>query len=193
MQRFPLWTTLLIGTWLLVFSEVRAQAPKTAEQPTFSKDQIEQLVAPVALYPDSVVAQVLMASTYPIEIVQASRWREKNPKLKGNDLEQALASQSWDPSVKALTNFPDVLKDMSDNLDWTQDLGDAMLAQEKDVMDAVQHMRRLAYDAGNLKTTPEQKVVVQEKTIVVEPAKEVGGDLYDFFLIQPDKWKQQRV
>jgi len=174
MRRLPLWTTvLIICAGLLVLPDVRAQEQEAAMDPVFSTDQLEQLVAPIALYPDSLVAQILMAATYPLEIVQAARWQEKNPDLKGTNLEQALASENWDPSVKALTNFPPVLKRMSDNLDWTQDLGDAVLAQEQDVMDAVQHMRWLAYDADNLKTTPEQKVVVQEKIIVVEPATEV--------------------
>jgi hypothetical protein len=174
MRRLPLWTTVLIVcAGLFVLPQVRAQEPETTMDPAFSTEQIEQLVAPIALYPDSLVAQILMAATYPLEIVQAARWQEKNPDLKGTNLEQALASENWDPSVKALTNFPDVLKRMSDNLDWTQDLGDAVLAQEHDVMDAVQHMRWLAYDADNLKTTPEQKVIVQEKVIVVEPASEV--------------------
>jgi len=174
MRRLPLWTTVFFGcAWLLAFSEVRAQEQQAAPDSLFSPDQLEQLVAPIALYPDSLVAQILMASTYPLEIVEADRWRERNPDLEGADLEQALGDQRWDPSVKALTNFPDLLKRMSDNLDWTQDLGDAVLAQEGEVMDAVQHMRHIAYDEGNLKTTPEQKVIVQEKVIVVEPATEV--------------------
>ena len=139
----------------------------------FTEDRLDELVAPIALYPDSLVAQILMASTYPLEIVEAARWVEKNPGLKDKKLENALASKDWDPSVKALTNFPDVLKRMSDNLDWAQDLGDAVLAEQGEVMNAIQRMRRYAYDAGNLKTTAEQKVVVQEKVIVVEPASEV--------------------
>jgi hypothetical protein len=159
--------------WCLALASAQAQAQDDPAAPVFAADQIEQLVAPIALYPDSLVAQILMASTYPLEIVQAQRWREENPDLEGKALEDALASEPWDPSVKAITNFPDVLKRMSDNLDWTQDLGDAVLAQETDVMHAVQDMRRKAYDAGNLKTTPEQKVVVEEKIIVVEPASEV--------------------
>jgi hypothetical protein len=149
-------------------------AQETGEiQQAFASDQLEQLVAPIALYPDSLVAQILMAATYPLEIVQAARWREANPDLQGDDLEKALADHPWDPSVKALTNFPDVLKRMNENLDWTQDLGDAVLAQEQDVMDAVQRLRRYAHDEGNLETTPEQVVTVKEKVIVVEPATEV--------------------
>jgi hypothetical protein len=166
--------TVMIGcAWLLALSQTRAEEEPAPSEPLFSTEQLEQLVAPIALYPDSLVAQILMASTYPLEIVQANRWRESHADLEGEELEQALASESWEPSVKALTNFPDVLRRMSDNLDWTQDLGDAVLAQQEDVMDAVQRMRWLAYDDGNLETTPEQQVIVQEKVIVVEPATEV--------------------
>lgn len=131
--------------------------------PAFSRDQIEQLVAPIALYPDSLMAQVLMASTYPLEIVEASRWLKKNPGLKGDDLDDALKDKDWDPSVKGLCAVPDVVQRMNDNLEWTQDLGDAFLAQQSDVLDSVQALRAKAYEAGNLKTTPQQKVVVEQK------------------------------
>ncbi len=174
MPRLPLWTLALLGcAWLLAAGNLRAEEPEVAAEPLFSPDQLEQLVAPIALYPDSLVAQILMASTYPLEIVQAARWRKDHDELEGDALEQALADQTWDPSVKALTNFADLLTRMNDNLDWTQDLGDAVLAQEGEVMDAIQRMRHLAKDAGNLETTEEQKVIVEEKIIVVEPAAEV--------------------
>ncbi len=163
----------LTATVVTMGAGVQAQSGGSADAQLFSQDRLDELVAPIALYPDSLVAQILMASTYPLEVVQAARWVKQNPGLKEQALEQALASEGWDPSVKALTNFPDVLQRMSDNLDWTQDLGDAVLAQQEDVMNAIQRMRRYAYDAGNLKTTSEQKVVVQEKVIVVEPASEV--------------------
>jgi len=162
-----------VASLLVAGAGARADNPDLIPDPAFSTEEVEQLVAPIALYPDSLIAQILMAATYPLEIVQAARWVKSNPGLEGKKLEQALASESWDPSVKALANFPDVLKRMSDNLDWTQDLGDAVLAQQQDVMDAIQRMRRYAYDAGNLKTSKEQKVVVQEKIIVVEPAADV--------------------
>jgi hypothetical protein len=145
-----------------------AAAP--AVQVTFSQEQIGQMVAPIALYPDALLAQVLMSSTYPLEIVQAARWQKKNEALKGEALDTALREQSWDPSVKTLVMFPTVLQRMNDNLDWTQDLGDAFLAQEQDVMDAVQRLRREAQKTGALKDTPQQKVVVEKETIVVEPA-----------------------
>jgi hypothetical protein len=134
-------------------------------------------VAPIALYPDSLLAQVLMASTYPLEIVSAARWVKANPKLKDQALEDALQTQPWDPSVKSLAVFPEVLTMMNEKLDWTQKLGDAFLAQQTDVMNAVQRLRSKAQAQGNLKTTQEQKVIVeptpvsqptQEQTVVVE-------------------------
>ena len=125
----------------------------------------------MALYPDPVVSQMLMASTYPLEIVEAARWAKANPGLKDKALEEGLKKQDWDASVKSLCGFPDVLKQMDENLDWTQDLGDAFLAQKTELMDTVQRMRGKAYDSGNLKTT-EQQVVTQQpdKIIVIEPA-----------------------
>jgi hypothetical protein len=134
--------------------------------------QLEQLVAPIALYPDALLTQILMASTYPLEVVEAQRWVSQNAKLKGEALDAALKDKDWDPSVKALCGLPDVLKKMSDNLDWTQDLGDAFLGQKTELMDTVQRMRGKALEAGNLKTT-EQQVVKQEpdKIIVIESAE----------------------
>lgn len=174
MPRLPTGILFLIGcAWVFAAGVLHAGEQAADADSPFSADQLEQLVAPIALYPDSLVAQILMASTYPLEIVQAARWRKDHPDLKDSELEQALADERWDPSVKALTNFPDLLARMNDNLDWTQDLGDAVLAQQSEVMDAIQRMRRLAKDAGNLETTKEQKVVVQEKVILVEPATEV--------------------
>lgn len=135
----------------------------------FKPEELNQLVAPIALYPDSLIAQILMASTYPLEIVQATRWAKQNKNLKGDALAKVLEKQSWDPSVKSLVSFPQILQMMNDKLDWTQKLGDAVLAQQGDVMDAIQGLRAKANAQGNLKNTPEQKVVVQEKVIVIEP------------------------
>ncbi|WP_373976599.1 DUF3300 domain-containing protein [Chitinibacter sp. SCUT-21] len=154
-------------------------AAETTSSATFSQQEIEQLVAPVALYPDSLLAQVLMASTYPLEVVQAARWRKENPNLKDKALEDALQKQGWDASVKSLTAFPDVLTMMNDKIDWTQKLGDAFLAQQKDVMDAAQRLRAKADAEGNLKTTKEQKVIVEQATATtttiyrIEPQSEV--------------------
>jgi uncharacterized membrane protein YgcG len=133
-------------------------------------EQLQQLVAPIALYPDSLVAQILAATTFPAEIVEADRWVQANPTLKGDDLAQAVDKQSWDPSVKALTAFPSVLANMDKNISWTSSLGDAYYNQQQDVMDAVQVMRQKAETAGNLKTTQQQTVDTQGTTIVIQPA-----------------------
>jgi hypothetical protein len=128
----------------------------------FSPEQIEQLVAPIALYPDSLLAQALMASTYPLEVVEAQRWAKSNAKLKGDALDAALKDQTWDDSVKSLVTFPQVLDMMSEKLDWTQKLGDAFLAQQSDVMDGVQKLRAKAQAQGTLESTKQQNVVVEQ-------------------------------
>jgi hypothetical protein len=137
---------------------------------SLSQAQLEQILAPVALYPDDVLSQILIASTYPLEIVQADRWAKKNSGLKGDALTAALEKQPWDPSVKSLVNFPQVLGMMSEKIDLTQKVGDAFLAQQEDVMKAVQSLRAKAQAAGNLKTTKEQKVIVEKETIIIQPA-----------------------
>ena len=141
----------------------------------FKPEEIEQLVAPIALYPDSLVSQILMAPTYPLEVVQADRWAKANKTLKGEAITTALEAQNWDPSVKSLVNFPQVLAMMSEKLDMTMRLGDAFLAQQKDVLDAVQRLRAKAQAQGNLKTTKEQTVIVEQPAaqttvIKIEPA-----------------------
>jgi len=156
---------------LLAFSQgVMAQTEEGRK--TFKQEELDQLLAPIALYPDSLVAQILMASTYPLEVVEAARWAKANPGLKGDALTSALEKEDWDPSVKSLVNFPQVLEMMNEKLDWTQKLGDAFLAQQKDVMDTVQKLRQTAQAQGNLKSSEEQKVVVEKetKTIIIESA-----------------------
>ena len=128
---------------------------------TFSQQDLDQLLAPIALYPDALLAQVLMASTYPLEVVEAARWSKANPKVTGKALEDAMAKQAWDPAVKSLTSVPQVLKQMDEKLDWTQKLGDAFLAQQAEVMDTVQTLRGKAAAQGNLKTTEQQVVTTQ--------------------------------
>jgi len=145
------------------------QAPAPAYAPQ-TPEQLQQLVAPIALYPDSLVAQILAASTFPEQVVEADRWVQANPDLKGDALGKAVDQQPWDPSVKALTAFPSVLGNMDKNLSWTSSLGDAYYNQQQDVMDAVQVMRKRAEDAGNLKTTPQQTVTTQGSTVVIQPA-----------------------
>ena len=137
----------------------------------FRQEELDQLLAPVALYPDSLLIQILMAATYPLEVVEAGRWQKANARLQGDQMAAALEEQNWDPSVKSLIAFPSVLGMMDEKLDWTQRVGDAFLAQKDDVMDAVQRLREKAQEAGYLKTTREQKVVVEEKIIRIEPAQ----------------------
>src|SRR5437899_3337189 len=135
-----------------------------------SPEDLDQLVAPIALYPDALVAQILAAATYPTEVVEADRWMQQNPGLQGDALAQAVDPQSWDASVKALTQFPSVLAMMDKNLSWTSSLGDAYVNRQQNVLDAVQVMRQRAQQAGNLKSTPQQSVTTQGQTIVIEPA-----------------------
>ena len=141
-----------------------------AEQTVFKQEELDQILAPIALHPDPLISQILMASTYPLEVVQADRWAKQNAKLKGDALTAALEKQDWDASVKSLVNFPQVLTMMSEKLDWTQKLGDAFLADQKVVLDTIQKLRAKAQESGNLKTTQEQTVIVEEKIIKIEPA-----------------------
>ncbi len=147
-----------------------------AQSAGFRAEELEQIVAPIALYPDSLLAQVFMASTYPLEIVEAGRWTEKHPGLKDKALEDALKEQTWDASVKSLVSFPDVLTMMNEKLDWTQKLGDAFLAQQSDVMDAVQRLRGKAKAQGNLESGEQQTIIVEQASqsepaiIRIEPA-----------------------
>ncbi len=147
-----------------------APTQQPAAPPTFKQEELDQILAPIALYPDSLIAQILMASTFPLEVVQAARFAKQNASLKGEALTKALESQSWDPSVKSLVNFSQVLTMMNEKLDWTQKLGEAFLAQQKPVMDTIQSLRAKAQAAGNLKTTKEQTVIVEQKIIKIEPA-----------------------
>jgi Protein of unknown function (DUF3300) len=134
-------------------------APPYAQQ---TPDQLQRLVAPIALYPDSLVAQILAASTFPEQVVEADRWVQDHPDLKDTALAQAADQQPWDPSVKAITAFPTVLGNMDKNVSWTSSLGDAYYNQQEDVMNAIQVMRQKAQQAGNLKTTPQQNVTTDD-------------------------------
>ena len=152
-------------------SDAQSGSPAPAEK-LFSSEQLEQFVAPIALYPDALVTQIFIASTYPMEVVQASRWAEEQRKkgLKGDAVLNEADKQTWDASVKALTAFPQILDMMNKKLDWMQNLGDAVLAQQADVMAAVQRLRHQADAAGNLKTNEEIKVVKESQTIYIESA-----------------------
>lgn len=150
-------------------------AGATDQAAKIPNDQLDSLVAPIALYQDPLLAQVLAASTYPLEIMQLQQWLSKNQGLKDKALEEAVMKQPWDPTVQALAALPDVVKRLANDIQWTTDLGNAVLAQQSDVMDAVQRMRAKAQEKGNLKSTEQQKVetkVVENKSvIVIEQAK----------------------
>jgi len=162
-----------------------APAPPYAQQ---TPEQLQELVAPIALHPDSLVTQILAASTFPEQIVEADRWVQENQSLRGEALGRAVDQQPWDPSVKALTAFPSVLGNMDKNLSWTSSLGDAYYNQQPEVMDAIQVMRQRAEAAGNLKSTPQQTVTTQGSTVVVQPANPevVYVPAYDPWLVYGD-------
>src|SRR5271168_5248517 len=150
-----------------------ATPPPAPDETLLKPEQLEALVAPIALYPDALLANMLAASTYPLEVVEADRWIKENKNLKGDALKTEVDKKGWDDSVKALTATPSVLDMMSDKLDWTKNLGDAMLAQQADLMDAIQRLREKARSNNKLSTTKEQKVTVKQQenkqVIVFEP------------------------
>lgn len=148
-----------------------ASEPAAAQAPVLGPAELDPLLAPVALYPDTLLMQVLVAATYPLEVVEAERFVRASPQLKGEALTRAAGNREWDASVVALLQFPSVLAMMSDKLDWMQQLGDAFLAQQADVMETVQSLRQRALAAGNLADTPQQRVVTQERIVVIEPAR----------------------
>jgi len=159
-------------------ASVRAQEPAAATDEaaaSISAEELDSLVAPIALYPDPLLAQVLVASTYPLELIQLQQWLNKNPGLEGDALAEAVAQQPWDPSIQSMAAVPDAAMRLADDIQWTTDLGNAFLAQQGDVMDAVQRMRKKAQDNGALESNEQQVVeteVVEEKTvIVVQPAQ----------------------
>ena len=141
-----------------------------SQSPLIPPDQLDSLVAPIALYPDPLLAQTLAASTYPLELIQLQQWLAKKPRLKDKALADAVTKQPWDPSVQAMAALPDVVKRLADDIQWTTDLGNAFLAQQSDVMDAVQRMRKKAQETGKLKSTEQQKVetkVIENKSVIV--------------------------
>ena len=169
---------LLVAAYSLASAQQdQALALGTANQEVspIPADQMDSLVAPIALYPDPLLAQTLAASTYPLEVIQLEQWYANNKYLKDKALADAVAKQPWDPSVQALVAFPDVVQRMAGNIQWTTDLGNAFLAQQSDVMDAVQRMRAKAQGKGNLTTNAQQKVETQtldggEQMIMIEQA-----------------------
>lgn len=165
----------------MVFALAMAALPGARAQETvqpgssvvmFNAEQLDQMLAPIALYPDALVSQILMAATYPLEVVEANRWRQDPAiaSISGGQLAGALEQQPWDPSVKALVQFPGILRIMDANLAWTQQLGEAFLSQEPAVMDSIQRLRRSAQASGSLVSTPQQSIQDQSGTISIVPA-----------------------
>src|ERR1051325_7863653 len=169
----PVQVLAWVLTWLLeVPPDVISQqtANDSGGGPVFKQEELAPICAPIWLHSVPLVSRILMASTYPLEVVQADRWAKQNGSLKGDALAKSLEGQDWDPSVKSLVNFPQVLTMMSEKLDWTQKLGDAFLADQKKVLDTIQDLRAKAQASGNLKTTKEQTIIVEEKVIKIEPS-----------------------
>jgi hypothetical protein len=169
----------------LLASQDQDVPPQEAQQ---SPEQLQQLVAPIALYPDSLVSQILAASTYPDQVVEADKWVQAHPGLLGDALGQVVNQQLWDPSVKALTAFPSILGNMDKNLSWTSSLGDAYCNQQSNVMAAVQAMRQKAQAAGNLQSDRQETVTTQDSNISIEPADsdDVYVPAYDPWLVYGD-------
>jgi hypothetical protein len=165
---------VLLGRPAMAQDDAGAPPPANTAPPpvSFSQAQLEQMVAPIALYPDALVSQILIAATYPIQIVEAYQWQQANKKASSAQIEKAGKAKGWDPSVQSLLSFPGVIERMYQNVEWTQQLGEAFLAQQSEVMSTIQLMRQKAYAAGNLKSSSQQKVTVQpDNTIIIVPAQ----------------------
>ena len=173
---------------LLVCAVLLGQQAQASDNLT--QAELDQMLAPVALYPDTVLTHVLIAATYPLEVVQAARWVETNPNINGEDAVRAVESQDWDPSVKALVAFPQLLQRLSDDLDWTQQLGEAFLADESAVLASIQQLREKAYSSGNLQDNEQIVVQRERQVIVIEPARQevVYVPVYDTRIVYGDWW-----
>lgn len=176
LSKIALCVVAAFSTALTAPAPVQAQSAVSTRASVAQAGELQQLAAPIALYPDALLSQVLMASTYPLEVVEAARWRQAHPDLQGDALEAALQHQDWDPSVKSLVAFPNVLDMMNDRISWTTRLGDVFLTQQNALMDQVQELRSRAQAAGNLQSSPEQTVTVTPAStgstlIRIEPAR----------------------
>ncbi len=163
--------TLNVLVLSLLLAAPFGQAAAEDVPASYTRAELDQMLAPIALYPDTVLSHILIAATYPLEVVQAERWVKANPGLQGEAAVNAVEDRNWDPSVKALVAFPTVLERMVEDLDWTQRLGEAFMTQEGQVIEAVQGLRGRAYTAGNLQTNERVRVVREREVIYVEPAK----------------------
>jgi hypothetical protein len=183
----------LVVMVLVILAPVWAQSQDNSESSSaqnFSKEELAQMLAPIALYPDALLSQVLMASSYPFEVVEADRFMAKNPDLNGGALDNTLKEKDWDVSVLSLCYYPKVLSMMTENLNWTARLGDAFVNQQQEVMDTVQELRGKAYAEGNITTTNEQKVIVEERIIRIETASPdyMYVPVYDPYVIYGPWW-----
>jgi hypothetical protein len=180
------WLIGALALWVVVVTPAAAQSAV----PGYSQDELDQLLAPIALYPDQLLTQILIAATYPLEVVESARFMQQNPDLRGDALDQAIAVKNWDPSVQSLAAYPQVLAMMNDNLEWTQRLGDAFLADQPRVMDTVQSLRQRASAAGNLQSTPQLSVMTQDNDIVIDTAQPdaVYVPVYNPLLIYGPWW-----
>lgn len=181
---------LTVLTVIPLLSLTPASLAAEPQQVEFSQAELDQMLAPIALYPDALLSQVLIAATYPLEIIQADRWVRSNKDLKAEDALKFAENKDWDPSVKALVAFPDILKRMSEDVDWTQRLGDAFLSNEEAVMDAVQRLRKRAYATGNLEKAQHISVERDDNNIIIEPAEErvVYVPVYDTRVVYGNWW-----
>ena len=157
-----LFVAMLLLLPIMAHAQTAPSQPATSDQQLLKPEELDALVAPIALYPDTLLSLVLMASTYPLEVVQAERWTEANKKLKGDELKSAVDKQAWDDSVKSLVATPSILQMMNSKLDWTQKLGDAVLAQQPDVMDAIQRLRAKAQANKKLESNKQQNVTTRQ-------------------------------
>lgn len=191
MNRNQVFKRALIGVLVvLLAAPVGVFADDNGANQTFSQAELDQMLASVALYPDSLLAQVLIAATYPEQVIEADRWLKENKGLSKDQLNAALDKMNWDLSVKALAPFPDVVAMMDEHLDWTTKLGEAFLAQQSDVMASVQRLRGKAYAQGNLKSTEQQNVTVSGEDIEIQPAdpEVVYVPYYDPMVVYGDWW-----
>jgi len=163
-------TQLLMPLLLTVSVALAQEMARGQDGPAFTQGELDQMMAPIALYPDSLLSQILMAATYPLEVVEAARWSRANPNRNGDEAVRAVEPANWDPSVKSLVAFPQILMMMDDRLDWMQRLGDAFLGQQMQMMDTVQKLRQVAYATGNLRSSDQIRVDQQGQTVVIEPA-----------------------
>jgi hypothetical protein len=183
--------------WVFVMALVWFWMPMDAataqDAPEFSQQELDQMLAPVALYPDGLLSQILMAASYPLEVVEAQRWTLANPNATADAALQAVDAMGWDPSVKSLVAFPRILQTMSAQLEWTRRLGDAFLGQQQQVMDTIQVLRKKAYAAGNLVPSAQQQVTVQGDYITIAPTQShiAYAPYYDPALVYGPWWWPQ--